>query len=104
MPTYTIPKNRDTEVRVTRSTFQGRERLDVREYWRPEEGQKHVATKRGVNVRLEDLPRVLDALRKVEADAIRSGDLVAEDYTSAGLDLPAALTDEGFVINRRGAA
>lgn len=88
-----IPKGPDTEVRVQRSTYRGRERVDIREFWQPADAEQHVATRKGVNLPLEDLPQLLAALRAIEADAIRSGGLLVEDYQNAGLEPPAELTE-----------
>lgn len=88
-----IPTGRGFAVRVTRSDFRGKPRVDVRHYFeaRPGDPDTMAPTKKGASLPLELLPTLLDALRHAEADAIRDGALLAEDYENAGLPVPPAL-------------
>ena len=89
-----IPTGRGYGVRVSRSKFRGKERLDVRHFFeaRPGYPDTRQPTKKGVSLLLEHLPRLLAALRQIEAEAIEAGELLAEDYENAGLEPPATLT------------
>ncbi len=69
-----VSLGRGRECRVSRSTFKGREYVDVRLWfdagevepeWRP--------TKKGCSLPLIELPALLSALRKAEADALAAG-------------------------------
>jgi len=93
MSTHDIPTGRGYCVRVSRSTFRGRERLDVRHFFeaRPGDPDTRRPTKKGVNLPLELLPQLLAALHAIEREAIRDGELLPEDYENAGLPVPPAL-------------
>ena len=86
-----IPKTRGVEIRVSRSRYRNRERVDVREYVGFGEPDSMKPTKRGVNLPLEHLPRLLAALHAIEREAIRDGELLPEDYENAGLEPPPEL-------------
>lgn len=94
MSIHDIPTGRGYCVRVSRSRFRGKERLDVRHYFeaRPGDPDTRQPTKKGVNLPLEHLPRLLAALHAIEREAIRDGELLPEDYENAGLEPPATLT------------
>lgn len=93
MSTHDIPTGRGYCVRVSRSRFRGKERLDVRHFFeaRPGDPDTRRPTKKGVNLPLEHLPRLLAALHAIEREAIRDGELLPEDYENAGLPVPPAL-------------
>lgn len=80
-------------LRVSRSDWRGRARVDVRMFFevRPGDPDTRQPTKKGISAVIEDLPRLLAALHKIEADAIREGQLGPEDYENAGLPAPPAL-------------
>ena len=88
-----IPTGRGTCVRVSRTTYRGRERVDIRTMFeaRPGDPGTRTPTKKGVSLLLEDLPRLLVALHALERDAIAAGELLPEDYENAGAPLPDAL-------------
>lgn len=92
-----IPKCRGVDIRVQRSEFRGKPRLDIREHFefRPGDPDSASPTKKGVNVPVQDLPRLLALLKAAEADALTGGLLELEDYEDAGLPLPAELEVEG---------
>ena len=93
MSIHDIPTGRGYGVRVSRSTFRGRERLDVRHFFeaRPGDPDTRRPTKKGVNLPLDLLPALLAALHAVEAEALGAGLLEPEDYENAGLPVPPAL-------------
>lgn len=80
-----IPKTRGVTIQTTVDSFRGRVRVDVREYVeaRPGDPDTRQPTPRGISLPLDRLPRLLDALRAAEADALRDGLLRAEDYDDA---------------------
>ena len=92
MSIHDIPTGRGFALRVSRSTFRGRERLDIRHYFevRPGDPDTRQPTKKGVNVPLDLLPALLAALHAVEAEALAAGLLEPEDYENAGLPVPPA--------------
>jgi hypothetical protein len=89
-----IPAGRGFAVRIARTTWRGKSRVDVRQVFevRPGYPDTRQPTKKGVSLLLEDLPRLLAALRQIEAEAIEAGELLPEDYENAGLEPPATLT------------
>ena len=60
---YAWPKNSLEEVRATLSTFKGRRLADLR-VWTTDEDRP---TKKGLAVRVEDLPRLLEAVEALIA-------------------------------------
>ena len=86
-----IETGRGFAVRVARTTWRGKNRVDVRQVFevRPGDPDSRQPTRRGVSLRLEYLPRLLAALRRIEAEAIEAGELLPEDYENAGLEPPA---------------
>lgn len=93
----TIPTAPGYAVRVSRSEYRGRVRLDIRHVFEAEPGAPGPwwPTKRGVSLLVERLPELLHALRELERDAIRRGELLAEDYETAGLPVPPELAGKG---------
>ncbi|HUG00889.1 MAG TPA: PC4/YdbC family ssDNA-binding protein [Longimicrobiales bacterium] len=84
----TLPLGRGVELRVARTTYRGAERIDIRTYI-PYAGGTPGPTKKGVNVRLEDLPRLVDALQRAEAEAWAEGLLdECTDYVDHGIAPP----------------
>lgn len=86
-----IPAGRGFAVRIARTTWRGKSRVDVRQVFevRPGYPETRQPTKKGVSLLLEDLPRLLAALHAIGAEAIEAGELLAEDYENAGLEPPA---------------
>jgi hypothetical protein len=70
-----IPTGRGFAVRVSRSNWRGRERVDVRHVYEftPGDPDTRQPTQKGVALSLDLLPRLLAALREIEAEAIRDG-------------------------------
>ncbi len=65
---YAFPKNRNEEVRATLSTFKGRRFAHVRVYVSDEDDELH-PTRKGVAVKVEDLPKLLAAVEAlIEAE------------------------------------
>jgi|SRR5690606_583684 len=85
-----IPAGRGFAVRIARTTWRGKSRVDVRQVFevRPGYPDTRQPTKKGVSLLLEDLPRLLAALRQIEAEAIEAGELLPEDYENAGVEPP----------------
>lgn len=82
-------------VRVAASEYRERWRLDIREHFlaRLADSGSAAPTRKGVNLPLEYLPQLRAALEAVEADALRAGLLLPEDYENAGLPVPPALLE-----------
>lgn len=92
-----IPKCRGVDVQVQRSEFRRKPRLDIREHYdsRPGDPASARPTKKGINIPVQDLPRLLALLREAEADALHLGLLEVEDYQEAGLEPPGKLPAVG---------
>ncbi|SLN23312.1 Transcriptional Coactivator p15 (PC4) [Roseivivax jejudonensis] len=58
-----ISKGKDEEVRVTLEQFRGRQRIDVRTWFRGEDGKMH-PTKQGCFIRPRHLPEFCAGLNK----------------------------------------
>jgi len=88
-----IPAGRGLAVRIARTTWRGKSRVDVRQVFevRPGHPETRQPTKKGVSLLLEHLPRLLAALHAIEREAIEAGELLPEDYENAGLPAPPAL-------------
>jgi Transcriptional Coactivator p15 (PC4) len=80
-------------VVVSTGEFRGRRRVDLREHFTPSAGAPPQPTRRGVSIRIEDLPRLRAAIEEAEREALRRGDLELEDFKDAGLEPPAELLD-----------
>lgn len=64
MGDITMFRSGDRELRITRSTYRGRERIDARWYWLDDEGTWR-PTKKGLSIALDDLDEFLDNVREV---------------------------------------
>lgn len=58
---YSFPKNRREQVRASLTEYRGHQLADVRVYVVDDLGQP-IATKKGLSVRVEDLPRLREAV------------------------------------------
>lgn len=85
----TVP-TRIGEIRVARAAFLGRARIDVREYFTDSTGELR-PTRKGINIAVPELPRLMAAVAAAERDAIAAGLLLPEDYENAGLPIPKQL-------------
>jgi Transcriptional Coactivator p15 (PC4) len=65
---FTFPKNSREEVRATLTVFRGHRLADLR-VWRADAEDTDHPTKRGIAVRVEDLPRLLEAVQALVAAA-----------------------------------
>jgi hypothetical protein len=72
-PIAIIKKNSVDEVRVTLSEYRGRHLLDLRIFTELDNSDEKVPTKRGVNLRVEQLPELLQALEQARAVAVERG-------------------------------
>ncbi len=70
-------------LRVSQQRFRGLDRVDIREFFRPEGGEDLVPTRRGVSVRIGQLPALRAALERAEQEAIRSGLLPRSEHEGA---------------------
>ena len=61
-PVYSFPKNSREEVRAQLSHFKGHRLADIR-VWAVDDDDVDVPTKRGVSVRVEQLPELLAAVQ-----------------------------------------
>jgi hypothetical protein len=76
------------ELRVTVSAFRGQDYIHVRKYFQNDQGTMQPG--KGIAFRVEALPWVMNALRTAEAELLRTGKLLPEDFSNDGLDPPAA--------------
>lgn len=60
---YSFPKNSREEVRATLSTFRGVLRADLRIWVADDEGDGDHPTRKGISVRADDLPKLLEAVQ-----------------------------------------
>lgn len=88
-----IPTGRGFAVRIARTEWRGKARVDVRHVFevRPGDPDTRQPTRKGVSLPLDLLPRLLAGLHQIEADAITAGELLPEDYENEGLEAPPAL-------------
>ena len=61
---HAFEKNSAEEVRVSLTTYKGREYLDIRAYYHGEDGQKH-PTRKGITLSLDLPPELEAALKKL---------------------------------------
>jgi len=65
---YTWPKNAREEVRASLTEFKGHRLADIRVYAADDEGDGDHPTRKGISVRVADLPRLREAVdRLIEA-------------------------------------
>jgi hypothetical protein len=69
----TVRKNGSEEVRVALDNFRDIDLLDIRVYAEFSAGGERKATKRGVSVRVDRLPALIDALLAAAEEARRRG-------------------------------
>ena len=74
----TVPRNAIEEIRVRLSRFKGYDFVDVRIFVEPHDSEERRPTKRGIALRVERLPELLEALREAER-AARSEGLLDDD-------------------------
>jgi hypothetical protein len=60
---YSFPKNAREEIRATLTTFKGFRLADVRVYCADDNGDGDHPTRKGIAVRVEDLPKLLEAVQ-----------------------------------------
>ncbi len=69
----TFPKSSIEEVRVTLSRFKGFDLVSARIWTDADEGGERRPTRKGITLRVERLPELLDALRQAEEEARKAG-------------------------------
>ncbi|MBK5933129.1 transcriptional coactivator p15 (PC4) [Rhodovulum imhoffii] len=67
-----IPKNSREEYRITRETFRGHNLAQIRVWFRADDGEFRPSSK-GVAIRVENLPQVIDGLRSALGSEHGSG-------------------------------
>lgn len=67
-------------VRISRSYFQGRERIDIREWYKPATGEELRPSQRGVSLEIGQLPALLSAMRAAAKSAVSDGLLNRADF------------------------
>jgi Transcriptional Coactivator p15 (PC4) len=65
---YSFPKNSKEEVKARLSTFQGYRLADIR-VWTADANDEEFPTKKGVSVKVEELPKLLEAVQALVAAA-----------------------------------
>lgn len=83
-----IPAGRGFEVRVERTTFRQRPRIDIRLHYEYRIGDPDSArpTKKGIAIELRHLPRLRQLLEAAERDAVEAGLLRPHHYERAGVE------------------
>jgi hypothetical protein len=84
------PLRAGEELRVTMNEFRGQQYIHARRYY---EKDGRWLPGKGLAVRVDLLPWLLDALRCAESAAMDVGLLELEDYEAHGLTLPPALEE-----------
>ena len=59
-------KNSFEEVRVSLTEFKGKELIDLRIYYQPEEGEEMRPTKKGITISTEKFPELKKAILSLE--------------------------------------
>ncbi len=77
-----IPKNATEEVRADLSQFSGARFLDVRTYFEKPDGE-WLPTRKGVNVRADDISALVAGLYGLAQEAVRRGWVDAADLEAA---------------------
>jgi len=67
-----VPKNAAEEVRVALSEFRGASLIDLRIFADLGDGDRH-PTKKGLALRIDRLPQLIDALERARDEAARRG-------------------------------
>jgi hypothetical protein len=80
-----LARGPETRLRLELERFKGRDLLNLRTWW---QGRP---TKKGIAIAPQDVPAVRAALEAAETDLLARGLIEIEDYTNAGLPLPAQL-------------
>jgi hypothetical protein len=84
------PLRAGEELRVTMNAFRGQQYIHARRYY---EKDGRWLPGKGLAVRVDLLPWLLDALRYAESAGLDAGLLELEDYEGHGLTLPSALEE-----------
>jgi len=71
----TIQNHALDDIRVRRSTYKGGEFVDLRQFIEPNDGTERIPTRKGITVRINLLPELLEALHQVETEAREAGHL-----------------------------
>jgi len=68
-----IPKNSQEEIQAALSEFRGHRLVSLRLWWRKEDSGPFLPSRRGFAIRADDLPTLIEGLRRLEATAIARG-------------------------------
>ena len=78
-----IEKNQIEEIRVALSKYQGHDLVGVRIWANYDSANSEKRpTKKGVNLRVDKLPKLITALREAESQAIEAGLLAPADQAA----------------------
>ena len=66
-------KNSFEEVRVSLTEFKGKELIDLRIYYQPEEGEEMRPTKKGITISTEKFPELKKAILSLEKAMQKKG-------------------------------
>jgi hypothetical protein len=69
----TLKKNSIDEIRVAFSEFKGHKHLDIKVYTELEDSKDKVPTKKGLTIRPDLLPGLIEALQKAHEELTRGG-------------------------------
>lgn len=69
----TFDKNASEEVRVQLREFHGHQLLDMRVYYRPDDGGEPRPTRKGLSVSVNLIPKILDAIQSAMAELRAAG-------------------------------
>lgn len=74
-PLAILPKNSREDVRITLCAYQGRPRLDIRQWADTKAGavDARCPTKQGVNLSADQIPHLIEALLDVHRKALEQG-------------------------------
>lgn len=62
-----IPKSASTEIRISRSDYKGEKYVDIRVYYKTEEGEM-APTKKGISVKLEEWAAFVEIIKGIKAE------------------------------------
>jgi hypothetical protein len=84
------PLRAGEDLRVTMNEYRGQQYIHARRYY---EKDARMLPGKGLAIRVDLLPWLLDALRSAESAALTAGLLELEDYEAHGLRPPLSLED-----------
>ena len=64
-PTYTIKKSDTEEVQLALKQYKGKDYIDIRTYFLPENEDKKIPTKKGITLNVNQLQELAKGLKKI---------------------------------------